>query len=215
MFLFSSYLDCVLSSFLGANANRLFNPGNEDFAIAGLSGPGAPNHRSHGRFGSLVHDNDFDPDLGHEARRVFAAAKELGRPLLATKAPHLSHRHPGDPQLAQGISDLLELVGFDYGFDLFHADLLIFAWPLALGMPCARNRGSAAKSPAFAGAFAREGFLEGWEEVLRFAQQQSFSTTLAASADAADAGHAAQNSLRFSRLARLGVIAEGRCPCHS
>jgi hypothetical protein len=80
---------------------------------------------------------------------------------VPTEASHLGHRHPGDAQFAQGISYFLELVGFDYCFDHFHAGRFTAAWPLALTVPSARSMISAAKSPDFAGSFAQERSLRG------------------------------------------------------
>src|ERR1039458_2741427 len=92
---------------------------------------------------------------------MFTGTKTFGRALLAYKASHLCHRHSGDPQLAQGISDFLELVWLDDGFDFLHAGLFSVAWPLALGMPHAKDLLWTAKTPAFTGGFAQKGILKG------------------------------------------------------
>jgi len=49
----------------------------------------------HDVFGDIVHDRDFDFDLGDEMVFIFHAAVDLCMTSLTAKALHLTHHHPG------------------------------------------------------------------------------------------------------------------------
>ncbi len=73
-----------------------------------------------GGFDLVVGDDRFDFDLREEIDRVFAAAVDFGVAFLSTVAFDLADGHAEDAEVMEGSFDVIELEGFDDGFDFFH-----------------------------------------------------------------------------------------------
>src|SRR5205823_6739201 len=52
--------------------------------------------------------------------RIFAPSIDFGVPFLTAESFDFGDGHPFDPELSQRLFDLLELEGFDDGFQFFH-----------------------------------------------------------------------------------------------
>jgi hypothetical protein len=99
--------------FAGANANRFFNGGDEDFAISDFAGlGGVDNGADHSRnFG--VGQDEVYLQLG----------QEIGTAALMAAPFDVGQRHSFDVEFVQGVSDILQPEGFDDGLYPFHAKI--------------------------------------------------------------------------------------------
>src|SRR5665213_3647372 len=113
-------LNRVGAALAGADADRLLDGRDEDFAVADAPGmrrlldrlDRALNHR-------IFHD-DFDLHLGQEVDDVFRAAIELGMALLPAEALGLDDGDPFDADLVQGLLHFIQLERLDDRLDLLH-----------------------------------------------------------------------------------------------
>ena len=70
--------------------------------------------------GDVGGDRDLDPQLRQEVHDILRAAVDFGVALLTAVALHLGHGHAVDANRRQGLTDLIELEGFDDRDDEFH-----------------------------------------------------------------------------------------------
>src|SRR5262245_58245305 len=113
--------NCVGSGFAGADANGLFDRGNEDLAVADAPGLGGLLDRIQGFGQHVVAEHHLDLHLGQEIHHVLSTAIELGVALLATKSLGLDNGNALQANLLQSLLHLVELEGLDDSLDLFHA----------------------------------------------------------------------------------------------
>ena len=66
-----------------------------------------------------VLNHEFDFHFRQEVDHIFGAAIKLRMPLLSAKAANVSDGHALKADLLQRFFDVVELEGFDDGFDLF------------------------------------------------------------------------------------------------
>src|SRR6478752_6690323 len=78
--------DSVQPGFAGSDADRLFDVGDENLAVADAPGLRSPPDRVDRALDQIVADHDLDLHLGQEVDDVFCAAVELGMAFLAAKA---------------------------------------------------------------------------------------------------------------------------------
>src|ERR1035437_2234875 len=112
-----------LPLFFRADADGLFDVGDEDFAVADLAGLGGFDDCGHGGIQALVADYHLKLYLRQEIYRVFAAAINLRVAFLTPEAFNFADRHPLDPDLSQGVLNFFQLKGLDYSFDFFHTSI--------------------------------------------------------------------------------------------
>src|SRR3954452_9019070 len=112
--------DSVQPGFAGPDADRLFDIGDENLAVADAPGlRGAPD-RVDGALDQIIADHDLDLHLGQEVDDVFCAAVELGMTLLAAKTLGLGHRDALKADFLKRFLHLVELERLDDGFDFLH-----------------------------------------------------------------------------------------------
>src|SRR2546425_12305432 len=80
-----SELNSLVSFLFGANADRLFDCGNEDFAIANFSCLSRFHDGCHGGVNLAIGKDQFDFDFGKEIHGVLAAPVNLGVTFLTTE----------------------------------------------------------------------------------------------------------------------------------
>src|SRR5262245_21107581 len=117
------FSDGVGSRLAGADADRLFDGGDEYLAVADATGlrgllDGVEGLRHH-----FVGQHHLDLHLGQEIDHVLGAAVKLGVSLLPAEAFRLNDGDALQTDLLQRLFHLVELEGLDNGFDLFHASL--------------------------------------------------------------------------------------------
>jgi FkbM family methyltransferase len=104
----------------GANSNNLLDRGDEDLAVADFPGAGRFGYRLDTRLRLLFGNNDLDLYFGKKIHHVFGAAIELRVALLPAKAFDFGRGHSGNADLGQRFPDIVQLEGFDDGFNLLH-----------------------------------------------------------------------------------------------
>jgi hypothetical protein len=111
---------CAVVGLTGANANYMIDRGNEDLAIADLTGLG-------GALDSLdcflylrVCDGNLDLDLRHKLYRVLGAAIDLSVTFLTPEPLDLGHRHALHTQLGERAAYVIEFEGLYNCADEFH-----------------------------------------------------------------------------------------------
>ena len=110
----------ILTSFTGSNPNRIFQVGDENFAVADLAGLGRLQDGIDHRLQILVRANHLDLDLRNKINRVLSTAIDFGVAFLSPEPANLADSHPVDTVVGQGILDVFELEVADNGFDFFH-----------------------------------------------------------------------------------------------
>src|SRR6185312_11872848 len=106
--------------FAGADAHGVVEAEDENLAVADLAGlGGARDGRDH-LVGLVGGDRDLDLDLRQEAHRVFGATIDFRVALLAPVALDLGDSQSLHAERGQGVTDLVELEGFDDGHDDLH-----------------------------------------------------------------------------------------------
>src|SRR6266567_9562450 len=75
-------LNCLLASFLGADADRVFDGTDKNFAVADLPGFGGFDNGLYGRSDLAISQDDFDFYLGQEVDGIFAAPIDFGMAFL-------------------------------------------------------------------------------------------------------------------------------------
>src|SRR5262245_4347413 len=113
-------LERVGPALAGADADDLFDRGDEDLAVADAAGAGGLLDGLAGAFHLVVLEHDLQLHLGQEIDHVLGAAIELRMALLAAEALGLRHRDALDADLVQGLLHVVELERLDDGFDLLH-----------------------------------------------------------------------------------------------
>ena len=110
----------LLSSFLGANADGVFDGTNENFSVTDLAGLGGFDDCIHRRVDLAVTEDHFNFYLWQEVDCVFAAAINFGVSFLPSKAFDLRHGHAFDANTGERLFNIFELEGLDNGLDLLH-----------------------------------------------------------------------------------------------
>ena len=116
-------LDGFFAALAGANPNDIFEGGDENLAVADLARVRGRRDGAQRILEFVVGDNDFELDLGQEVHDVLGASVDFGVPLLATKPLDLAGCHALDADGVQGFLDIVDLEGFDDGFDFLHGAL--------------------------------------------------------------------------------------------
>src|SRR3954452_10792066 len=78
-------LDSVQPGFSGSDPDRLFDVGDEDFAVADAAGLGGAADRVDGFLDQFVGNHNLDFDLGQEVHDVFRTAIQFGVSLLPSE----------------------------------------------------------------------------------------------------------------------------------
>src|SRR6201999_2249207 len=104
----------------GADANRMVEVDDEDFAVADLSGLGRRGDRIDGLVDLLGRNRDLDLDLGQEAHRVFGAAIDFRVAFLSAVPFDFRHRETMNANGGQGVTDFLKLEWLDDRHNNFH-----------------------------------------------------------------------------------------------
>jgi len=116
-------LDGVFAGLAGADADGEFTVHDEDFSITDFTGLAALGDRFDDLRNRLIGDDEFEVSLGQEIDHVFAATVDFGVTLLAAEAFDLADGHAFDADGGEGLTDFVELVGFDDGFNEFHNEV--------------------------------------------------------------------------------------------
>src|SRR5215510_14600503 len=112
--------DSLFAALSCTDANDLLHGGHEDLSISNAAGLG----RSHNRFNDhvfqVVRDDYFYLGFGEKVNDIFCPTIELGMATLSSKATHLTDGHPLDARGVELFLYLVQLKGFDDGFNFFH-----------------------------------------------------------------------------------------------
>src|SRR5687768_5257675 len=106
-------LQRVLAGLAGADANHLFERGDEDLSVADLAGACRGLDRLDHAFDDRVVDGRFDLHLGQEVHHVLGAAVQLGVALLAPEPLDLGHRDALHADRAERFTHFVELERLD------------------------------------------------------------------------------------------------------
>jgi hypothetical protein len=79
-------LDGGITFLVGADADRIFDAGDKDFAVADLAGLGGLGDGGHGGVHLFVGEDQLEFDLGEEVHGVFAAAIDFRVTLSAARS---------------------------------------------------------------------------------------------------------------------------------
>src|SRR5215469_677736 len=109
-----------LTPFLGPNSNRLFDRHDKDFSVTNLPGSSRLDNGFHGFRDTVIRHHNFKLHLWKKIDRIFAAAVDLRVTLLTPEAFHFAHGHPLNPNLRQGLLNVLHLKGFNDRLDFLH-----------------------------------------------------------------------------------------------
>src|SRR6185437_2511839 len=112
--------DRVQSGFSGADADGLFDLGDENLAVADTPGLGGAADRVDRAVDEVVADHDLDLHLGQEIHDVFGAAIEFGMSLLPAETLGFGDSNALQSELLKRFFHLVELERLDDGFDLLH-----------------------------------------------------------------------------------------------
>src|SRR5690606_6867491 len=138
----------VGTGFTGADADRFFDIGNENLAVADAAGLGGAADGVDRLFQHVIAEHDLDFHLGQKIDDVFGATVKLGMALLTAEALGFGHGDALKADFLQRLLHLVELERLDDGFDLLHPESLFSsaAWSSRLTgrsrltMPEARPR---------------------------------------------------------------------------
>jgi hypothetical protein len=121
-------LNGLFAFFFGPDADGLFDGGDEDFAIADLTGLGRLDDGGYCGLQLFVGEDDFQFNFWQEVDRIFAAAIDFSMTFLAAEPFNFTDGHAFDPDFAEGILHFFELEWFYNGFDFFHLDVWGLVW---------------------------------------------------------------------------------------
>src|ERR1700694_372584 len=113
-------LECGDSAFLISNPDDFVDSRKEDFAIPYFSGGGRLyDGIDHGIY-EIVRQDKFELDFGQEIHTVFAAAINLGVPLLPAVPAHIGNGHAFHAQFGQHFLHRFESGWLDNRFKFGH-----------------------------------------------------------------------------------------------
>src|SRR5215211_527803 len=112
--------DGIQSGFAGADADRFFDVGDENLAVADPPGLGSPPDRLNGFVEQIIAENNLDLHLGQEIHDVLGSAVEFRMTLLPAKALGFGDGNALQTDLLQSFFHLVELERLDDGLDFFH-----------------------------------------------------------------------------------------------
>src|SRR5512134_1024200 len=115
-----SYSNGVVPALARSDPDDFLHVRHEDLPVPDPAGAGGFLHRLHHLGYQVVGHDDFQLDLGEEVDHVFGAPVELGVPLLAAEPLDLGNGHAVDPDVVQGLLDLIQLERLDDRLDLLH-----------------------------------------------------------------------------------------------
>ncbi len=121
--------DGFCAGFAGADADGLFDGGDEDLAVPDFAGVGGFDDGFGDGPGIGIVDDDFNFDLGEEIDGVFTTAVNFGVALLAAEPLHLGDGHPLDADLGEGFFYFFQFEWLDDCFNFLHerADLRLMS----------------------------------------------------------------------------------------
>ena len=109
-----------VAALTGADADGVFDRGDEHLSVADLVGGGGLHDRVDDLGGIAIFDDDLEFDLGEKVDRVFRSTIDFGVAFLATESLHFADGHAVDTGFGEGFFDFFEFEGLDDGFDFFH-----------------------------------------------------------------------------------------------
>jgi len=104
----------------GPDPDRIFDIGDEYFAVSDFAGSGGTDNRFHDGLYLIRTDNDFNLDFGNEIDLILRSAIELGVPFLLPESLYLGDSHTEYSQIGKSVFDIVEFKGFDDEFNSFH-----------------------------------------------------------------------------------------------
>src|SRR5258708_2772262 len=110
----------LLSFLLRPDANCFLHLEEEDLPVADFTGLGGANDRLDCGLHTVIRQNDFEFDLRQKIHCVFAAAVDFSMPFLAAEPFDLTYSHSLQPNLGQGVFDLLDFERLYNRFDFLH-----------------------------------------------------------------------------------------------
>ena len=153
----------------GTDAHRLFEIGDEDLAVADLTGVRGIGYGLDDGRGLIVGDDGLQFQLGQKVDDVLRAAVKFGVAFLAPEALDLGHGHAGDADFGQRLAHVVEFERFDDGGDHFHRVFL--TWSCADGMAPAAS-GDRQRDPGLPLVFAVAVFVRRLARLVGLEKQQ-------------------------------------------
>jgi len=119
-------LQSALAPLIIANADRIVDPREKNFAIPNLAGARCRCDRVHHFLDQVIAEHKFQFDLGDEVDGVLATAIKLGVAFLTAVAAHLDDRHAFNTNLMQGGFDRFQLGVLNDRFDFCHRVFAVY-----------------------------------------------------------------------------------------
>jgi hypothetical protein len=120
VFVFDGLSDGLLSLLFGPDSYRVFDWGDEDFAVTDFPGLGGLNDGGDGVVDMSVVDHNFEFQFWQEVHGVFASAVDFRMPFLPAKAFDFGHGHSGKANIPKRFFDFIQLERLYDGFYFFH-----------------------------------------------------------------------------------------------
>ena len=100
----------------------MLNGVNKDFAVANFARAGGFYDGFYRAFHHIIGQHEFQLHFGQKINGVFCAAIDFGVPFLSPEAFDFGYGHACDADFSEGFAHVVELKGFDDGFNFFHGD---------------------------------------------------------------------------------------------
>ena len=110
--------------FARADADNLLNGVNKDFAVANFARAGGFYDGFYRAFPPFLRAISVPASLWQKINGVFCAAIDFGVPFLSPEAFDFGYGHAGDADFGERFAHVVELKGFDDGFNFFSWGIL-------------------------------------------------------------------------------------------
>jgi hypothetical protein len=109
----------------GTDTHHAAHITDKNLAVTDLARAGGGSDGLDAGIDQIIGQDDLNLYFWQKINHIFRASIEFGMTLLPTKPLDLDGGHTGDARRGQGLADVIQFEGLDYGLDLFHYDLLL------------------------------------------------------------------------------------------
>jgi hypothetical protein len=117
-------LQSLRSSFAGADADGVFDVGNENLSVTNAACSSSVLNGFNSFVYKLVGNHDFDFHFGQKVHNIFGTPVQFRMALLAAKALGFGDSDALQAHLLQGLFHFIKLEWLDDGFDLLHGGFI-------------------------------------------------------------------------------------------